>query len=480
MSELHPLISGINNSISDELIEPTELSDGRNYMPDRLNRGVLIKRPGLTREVTTQLTEAATSIYEGIEQNYFTTSTAIRRMNAAGTSLTAALTSTTAPDWTSLAGRDIYANGSDAPRRSNGAGAATVVLGGTPPTFKYVEAYNNFVFGAGHSTGVLRWSDVGTIETWTAANSLTLTNNQNDDINGLIKYLDALFIFCRKSFYQVRGFATNAISIVGANYNEGCTSHRSLIVTPFGLFWWSQAGLAWTRDGITISYPTQEKIPNTIERLNRNLYTRVHGVWHPRFECVEMFCFNGSATSENIAFFFFPRDNSLWIMSGLGTEMSASGMVTASGVADVYLGSNITTGYVFKQDGELDDTTPIAAYAETKRDVTQFGIKAKKRASILTPMFIAVDTGTIDYGVYIDNAVSLTKTWTIPISQPAGTFVLGTSLLNTGILGASTEAQEYPIGYDREFRKIKHRLGDNSAIRTRIRGMIVEGTLVSA
>ena len=66
----------MNNSIGTDMIDATELSDARNYMPDHLDAGLLIKRPALERvEGNGIQAEAFTSIFEGKSANWFTTTT---------------------------------------------------------------------------------------------------------------------------------------------------------------------------------------------------------------------------------------------------------------------------------------------------------------------------------------------------------------------------------------------------------------------
>ena len=72
-----------------------------------------------------------------------------------------------------------------------------------------------------------------------------------DECTGLYAYNNALFYFCRDTFHLIRhGTADTDIGIAYTNFIEGCTSHRSIVGTPYGLFWWSDSGLAMTVPGI--------------------------------------------------------------------------------------------------------------------------------------------------------------------------------------------------------------------------------------
>ena len=488
LTQFMTLRGGLNNSIHDELIEPDEIADGRNYMPDHLNSGVIIKRYGIAKQLANSQTAAVSSIYQGLIGNFFTVGTGIKQFTVNTDFTAAALTATTAPDWTSMGGMDIVVNGTDAPGKVT-AGPAFAVLGGAPPTFKYVETVNNFVWGAGHSTGVLRYSSVGTTETWPAANSLTVTNNSNDDIKGLVKAFDALIVMCAKSFYHVKAWEDGKATITYSNFSEGCASHRSLVNTPFGLFWWSNVGIAWRRDGYSVDYPTMRKIPNTIENLNAGQASKVHGVYHPRLRCVIFYVCSIGSSTEDIGIWYFPADEvtqrkeSVWVMTGLGTQASASGMALVSGKWESYIGlidtrTAPTIYYLEKMEGETDDSTVISAYIKSKRDLTEFGLRARKRASHLEPLLMSAGVGQLSYGFIVDNETQIEQSWNFAVDSPGG-FVLGVSVLGTGTLGYGYYPLEVVFNPSRIFRKLQHVLNDDLPYRTRVRGFVNSGTLVS-
>lgn len=477
------LMGGANDSVSEELIADNELSRVRNYMPDHLNAGVLIKRPGVTKHLANQQSEKGTSVYQGRNGNYFTTTATIKQF-ADNTDLSSGgLSNTTAPDWTTLATMDIYVNGTDSPKKIT-SGPSYAALGGTPPTFKYVEAFNNFVFGAGHSNGVLRYSGLGAPETWTATHSITVTNDDNDDIMGLVKYNSALMVMCEKSFHRVRGTTALQIGIAQSFFGTGTTSHRSLVPTPFGLFWWSDRGLVKTTSGMgdaDLDFVTMRKIPRTLEAFNRSQFALVHGSWHPRLECVQMYVPKASGTAIDSSIWYFPRTDSVWVMDGAGVEMGASGAAIISGVWDVYAVSASTSGYLYKQTGEDDDSIPIEAYLETKKFDDGYGHIAIKKTHVLSPAFITNRTHTVDYGVYVDNERSLASgnKWTLQLTGSGGIIFGQATISESLIFGGGLESFEDYVGKDISYHKIKHRIADSSAYRTRVRGIFGRSTLVS-
>ena len=484
------LRGGLDNSVSDDQVSDNCLTAVSNYLPDFLSAGMLMKREGVSKTLVDQQTEAITSVYQGDQGNYFTTSSTIKQFTSNVDLAGGALSATTAPDWTSLASVDVYVNGTDAPRRID-VGPVVTTLGGSPPNFAYIKAYHNFLFGAGGNAAVgqIRWTDVGTLETWTVTNALVLSD-QTDPIRGFGLYKDVLVVFCERSYHHVSGWATLEIVVTYSNFEEGCLSHRSIVSTPYGLFWWSKAGLCRSTDGFSIDYVTVRKVPNTLDTLNKAKYDIVHGVWHPRYKRLQFYCCSRSSNTPDTAFYYYPESDSIWVMTGAGVQMGASGMAVTSGVADVYLGSASTTGYFYKNSGDTDDGTAITAYLETKRDYTQFGPTAIKRCDILTPMGLVVTgVASVTYSVYLDNAVTATNSWDLDWTGGStfttGGFILGTDHLGTGTLGAPVTTGtgavpvESTIGYGRIFKKIKHRISDNNATRPKIRGFVHRGRLIA-
>lgn len=486
MSPLVLLRGGINNSISDDLIDNTQLSDARNYMPDHLNAGLLIKRPGLTPVSGNGVqSEVVTSIYQGRNGNFFTTSSTIKQFGSDVDLAGGALGSTTEPDWATFDELDIYVDGSNTPKQV-AAGPIVSALPGSPPVFRFIQSYNNRLYGAGHpgAERSIRYTTLGAgVGDWDVLNQFDLLSY--GDCTGLTKYQNMLIYFTRESFHSIRhGTGDSDVGIGNSFVHEGSTSHRSIVGTPYGLFWWSDSGLVRNMVGTfgVLDYPAQRLIPNTIESLNRDRYTKVHGVWHKRLQCVQMFVASRGINYENLSIWYFPERHgipeSIWVMDGVGAQMGASGFVTISGVYDVYIGSAQVGGYLYKQDldSEDDNGIPIRGFIDTKFDATEYGPDAVKRTSNFTVKFITGGIHTVDYSIIIDDHEQPTKTWTLTVGDVAR-FVLDVSQLDIDAMGGEDIAVEFPIGREFEFHKIKHRIIDSASRRTKIRGVTTKGTL---
>ena len=241
----------------------------------------------------------------------------------------------------------------------------------------------------------------------------------------------------------------------------------------------------WSPDGVRVVNISRRKIPGTLNLLDSTQNSLVHGIYNPLIESVSMWVFNTDSTTQDRRIDYFPGEvgedqmGSFWVHTGAGIQMGASGIVLESGKPVWYVGSAGTSGYLYEQKGDTDDGTPIEGIMETRRETAELGMHTLKRTKQLTPQFILTGTTTATYGVYIDNDATLRKTWDITVNPIEG-FVLDVDALGAGRLGAGSEGFDKSLYYNVRWRKIKHRISDTSAFRTRVRGIINEGTVLSA
>jgi len=448
---------GINNSQSDEDIEDNQLSSADNYLPEFPGSRTLRKRVGATAVSDSQSdTEDVQLIYQGKHNTYFCTNTILQQSD--GTDITTGLTTSTTYDATTFADRDIFVNGTEEIYSTNGTSSSA--LGGTPPSGKYIETHNNFLFMAGHSLGALRWADLGTTETWTATNSITIDTDEDDDITGLKKFRDVLMVFTEKRFFLVNGFATVDMEIVrSVHEGPGCISGNSIVVTNAGIFWWSDEGLVFSDDGITTDLPMQRKLRGTLDSLTSSASNIVHGAWNPMEQRVEYFVADGSQLDTCIYYYYL--EDAFYLGTGVGCRMTASATVDVSGLPTVYVG-----GYgdgadkVYSRTGVTDDSTTITANMETKRVApggSPTALIKVEDVTLHTGPLTASDTITL--GVYIDDETSANPTY--------------------GLSVITTRADD-KVGLSRRCSKIKVRIEDSDANgRPEIRGATLRGYVLS-
>lgn len=401
-----PVSAGVNNTLPDFSIDDAELSLCTNYQPDHTGQGWLIKRDGLTKTDTNQRTATTFSIYGGLLANYYHNGTVV--YNFAGTSVATGMAAAY-DSWTTMAGYDMFANGTNAQKTSNGTSFSAI--SNIPAGTKYIAAANNFLYAAGHDAGKVRWADYATLETWPAVNEL----NVIDGIVGLRKHDNALGIWAGKSFYILMGYTNTNQEIAYYSEKDGCTgSNRSITTTPYGTFWWSRSGIVWMTEGFKLDYPMHRKLSATLNNLNRAYDGYVHSCWDSREQCVKFWVFYGAAqTTVNRRIDFYPRYDAFYEHTGAGVAMSASGAAMVSGAESVYVGGYNPT-YLYKQSGLTDDGTAITGTVETKREGTPLVQRTGRTVIVSTGLTGAED---VTMGYYIDTSSSISPTRTAAVAS---------------------------------------------------------------
>ncbi len=443
--------AGVNDTLPDSLIEDAELSYCVNYIPDVASGyGWMIKREGVTVQGSAK-SALSYSIFGGKAGNYH--HCGVNIFDFAGTSVNAAAAA--ASDWDSFriaAGTayDIFLDGTNILKTSNGT-TFTAVTG--PAGAKFVGTANNFCYMSGHDGGKIRWGDIGTL-TYTATNELDV----QDIVVGHKEWNNGLLVLCTNGFGMLYGTSTVSQNISYWSKMEGCTGTiHSLAVTPFGAFWWTRGGLVWCKPDFSLSYPMMEKsafwraVVQAQAAVNE---TTVNTVWdqvNHRIICNVIIGAGGGGT-VGLVYFFYPEYNAGYWGEFLSNKIiTASGTATVSSIRDVYLANKyiaapLDTAQLYKLSGDTDAGVNIAAMMETKREGNP-GVLRETRKVILTTNLTA--GATITYSCVIDNETSpaIGNDWAVAI---------GTGMVDT------------ILGVQRQHYRIKHRITDSAATRTRI------------
>lgn len=207
---------GINSSVPANEIADDECSDILNKEFDAEDN--LITRRGVTKYCSALpvTSDRITSLFDfrkadGSSFLIATWAADIRSITtSAATSIKGALTlpSDTLWSWVTFNDLAIGANGAssgDAVIKWTGAGDA-VALAGTPPRMKFLEVWNNRVFGVQvASPNTVSWCKLGDANDWThaTAGSLEVGYNDGDNITGIKAHRKALFIFKTKRIYII-------------------------------------------------------------------------------------------------------------------------------------------------------------------------------------------------------------------------------------------------------------------------------------
>lgn len=441
--QTQPICKGVNNTFPDTAIDDAELADSANYQIDLQGQGWLTKREGITKTDTNQRTATTYSIYDGELGNYYHNGTVV--YDFAGTSLVTGMAAAF-DSWASAFGYDLFVNGTDAQKTSNGTSFSAIAS--IPAGTKFIAAVNNFVYASTGNTK-LRYCGYGDITDWNATYELGFTQN----IDGLAECDNAVGIWAAKWFYMVMGYSNIDQNVSYYSKRDGLRgSARSIVVTPFGTFWWGLSGITWMKQGYSIDYPMLRKLAKTLAGLNRAYDSIVHAAWDSIQQRVMFWVANGVATTCNLRIDFYPYYDSFFLQTGAGVTMSASGTVTISGAQNIYVGGYNPT-YLYKQSGLTDDGAAISAYFDTKREGSPVIDRSGRSVVIQTNLGA---TETISYSKYINN--DATADTAVDCSIVAG-------------------MQDTVISQIPNNKRIKHRIADAAtASRTKILGLTHTGT----
>jgi hypothetical protein len=446
-----PGLGGINNSVADEYIGDSELSDARNYMPDHMGGGILTKREGLTKVDTNAITANVRGIYQGRNGVYVTAGTVT--YDETITSLDAGLASAY-PDWTSFATYDIMVNGTN--YRKTDDGAAFTALANCPAGATRIAAANNFLYVAGHNRGRIRWANIGTAETWPTTNELVITQDENDDIIAIKPYKNALMVLCKKSFYLITGYTSLEQQVSYFSKEVGCQSHRSVIIsTNVGAFWWNTNGVVWLKPDMSIDVPMMRKIPATLNLINHAYDAEVHACHDPMQKKVMFYLFYGlTQTTINMRADYYYETDTWYLHSGTGAAMLSAAQLVIGGIPYIYVGGYNPT-YLYQHTiGGTDSGAAISAYLETKRESNPSMLSMSQKSVLTTN---AATRSTMTYSIYVDNGTTVDRSWNL--------------LPHTGV-------HETVVGTNRQFYKIKHRIADATVYCNKVYGLTHSGIRV--
>lgn len=444
---------GVNNTQEDDQIEENELSDARNYAPEFAGSKMLRKIPGKTLE-TAGFAAQPEFIFEGQHANYVQTATTLEIFD--GTDVTTGLTSSTTCDAATFNGGDLFVNGTEFRVSTNGTSSSAV--SGSPPAANLIETHNNFLFVAGHSLASLRWSSLGIYTSWSTTNELLLGTGENDNITALKKFRDVLMVFTKNRFFHVNGFSVTDMGVVHAEHKgPGCTSHRSVVVNPYGVFWWSDQGLCVSRDGFNVDLPMQRKLGLTLSGLNHADYGEVCGVWDSDNDRIFYCMPNGSATTNDLGFYYYYLQDAFYLCDATVTNRCLARLANGKIYAGNYARDlHELTG---ERDHDGSSAASITAYGETKR-FTPISVIGDYRTRDITLKTRVPTSGNITFGAYVNDETSIDSS-------------------NSFTVAAVTTQREYPIGWRRKLNKVKFRFGDALATRPRIQGCVLRGYLLN-
>ena len=369
IARYYKIKAGVSERVSDLSRDAVSLKTARNV--DFFVQNAIRKRNGYTRRIATGVssTNAITGLYEFRLRSgtayLVSTSGATIKYDASGTwtDITGAVTITAGQN--NKFSFDTYddiliaTNGVDPPIQWTGAGNAAALAGSPPSAMRWVAHYNEHVFLARNSTNRSRLyiSNVGDPQTWGAADFIDVGADDGEEITGLVTLYDRLFIFKRRSIYQLSGTSIGNFRVDLVSQGIGACSGWSIAVVENTIIFLSDRGF-YEFSGST-PVLISDGIQNTLLGLNQTRTEFAHGIHYKRR--FQYWCaVSDGSSSENDLICVYDYAAKGWSFF-TGIEANAF-TLERSGVSMDRLYHGNYASIVFLQDnGNVDDDTDQAA-----------------------------------------------------------------------------------------------------------------------
>jgi hypothetical protein len=289
----------------------------------------------------------------------------------------------------------IMANGTDVIHKSTN-GTSWSDLGGTPPVAKYVLSFDNKFYAlnlAGY-TSRMRWTDDGTIETWTATNIQDVATNigVGDQLTGGAVNNNSLIAFKNYSTWK-----WDTYELLNLSSSVGCRAPKSIATIDAWTFFLSHRGLEVTKgsEPFRISNPIKDyveaisDITAPVGWVDDNFYYLYIGTVTVKGETISN------------AVLIYDYDNNKFSVKPMGVALNSAFVMTTSGnVRNMYVGD--TAGQVHKfKFGNNDNSSAIpfkwksgpmmSGLPENKKDYQVLLVYSDRTAKEGVSVFYSVD-----------------------------------------------------------------------------------------
>lgn len=300
---------GLNNLISDSLIDDQESSDLENIQ--FVESGCPAKAPGFTQVGNTLSNNPRGMGY------YTDTNSNKYLLTVDGTSLKYLNSST----WTAIAGASFDSSGQINMTQAQGSmfiwdsvnsgrqlSGLTLTAPTTTPSAKFSIYYGGYHIAAGTGSQVNRiyisvstdpadfTNGSGELSTstgvpgttaWagTGANYVDINKDDGDRITAFAKFREVLIIFKEKSIFQLTFDSIGVPIVQGVTKNYGCVSHRAVDNVDNDVFFLSRNGIYVLGDeanyaNVIRTNELSARVHPIIEAINENQYIRASGIFY--------------------------------------------------------------------------------------------------------------------------------------------------------------------------------------------------------
>jgi len=338
------LADGLNLGVNQYLLKAGECTEALNC--DFNIIGELARFPGFSTYGNKISTSAILGLYD-----FKTISTSVSKWitkNAtklyydnSGTWADTGATVTTAEDITFCTHLDTLIGGSisDSPLKSTN-GISFSTLDGSPPKAKYWITFDNKVYALNLASYPyrIRWSDDGTIETWTSTNIQDVATNigVGDEITGGTVNNNNLLIFKNYSTWKWDTYELRTL-----NTSVGCRAPKSIATIDDWTFWLSHKGVMATNGGK----------PFRISKAVKPFIDGISDITTPVGWAEDNFYYLYIGTSNSVTncLLIYDFDNNVWSYKSMPDVVKMAAILTTSGnVRSAYFGDDAGQVYKFK------------------------------------------------------------------------------------------------------------------------------------
>lgn len=329
---------GLIDHISPLLIDDTHASAIQNITMD--DRGLLSKRNGFSVIQTTSVLASTQAVTGGTYHtattgsNFFTvvvgsdiyrTSNLFTNYSRVTGSVSITAASSNLAQSTHLQDQAVFCNESDKPFYIGSSGNAATISTNTFDTAKTCATYGSYLVVANTSESStafpsrVRWSDINNINSFPALNFIDVEPDDGDKIVGIISYDEEVFIFKKRSIYEMRitGLdGPDAFIIRPISRNVGAWAKNSIKVVPhFGVVFLAQNTLYVLNTSYASQYsdsgltPIGDPIQRTFDTVSRGMWANaVAGVYPHKYQYWIAVSTDGVTNSEVLVYDYIQKN----------------------------------------------------------------------------------------------------------------------------------------------------------------------------
>lgn len=360
--------AGKNSAVDAVLLNDNEASDCQNVVLDQ--KGTVEKRKGPVKKNVAGLLGPILGMHSlyrkgsGGKFLLYVDGTTLYKLNTATGAnevVKAGLTAGKRMRFWTYRDKAFCTNGADAPFTYDG--AATVNIGGAPPTSPLIVAHKNHVFMVDPATpNRLRFSDLDNPDSYPALNFIDVNSDDGDKITAYLPYKNRLLIFKERSVWQLLGDSASNFALDGPRSNYGAVNQEVVAICGDLVMFLSREGVVAFDLGRSVT--VGDKIRPDIKRINQAAIEQAAAIF---FDNKYILSVPVDATTVNNQTMVYDLLRQAWLPNvGQGYPGACYTAWAPAGIDLLYSGG-ANTGYVYEHGaGYNDDGAAIDSWWASK------------------------------------------------------------------------------------------------------------------